>query len=213
MKTFRLLVVSILLLSSPCLAQISAITDTGQEVVLYDDHTWAYVGVNHAASDVIKLDTLHVTKPDNASFLVKGIKVKYGMWMDPKKWALEKQGPNDDSEYMFTLRGEDAYAMIISEQIRIPIKTLKKVAVENARSVAPDIRVIKEGDRVVNGVTVSYMEMGGTIQGIPFTYLGNYYSGKTGSVQVIGYTSQDLVEKYRANIDELINGFTILEQQ
>jgi len=87
------------------------------------------------------------------------------------------------------------------------------VAVENARSVAPDIRVLKEGDRVVNGVTVSYMEMVGTIQGIPFTYLGNYYSGSTGSVQVIGYTSQDLVEKYRVNIDELINGFTILEQQ
>ena len=52
------------------------------------------------------------------------------------------------------------------------------------------------------------MEMEGTIQSIRFTYLGYYYSDSFGSTQYLTYTGSSLVQKYRQDIDNFLNGFT-----
>ena len=54
------------------------------------------------------------------------------------------------------------------------------------------------------------MQMNGTLEGINFTYLGYYFSSPKGTVQLITYTSSNLVNEYRKNLEELLNGFTII---
>jgi hypothetical protein len=55
------------------------------------------------------------------------------------------------------------------------------------------------------------MQMSGTIQGISFVYYGYYYSHESGSVQFLAYTSQDLLNNYSDDIEELLNGFVVIK--
>ena len=53
--------------------------------------------------------------------------------------------------------------------------------------------------------------MNGTIKGIHFTYLGYYFSSPKGTVQFLTYTSVNLLEEYRKDLEELLNGFVKTE--
>ena len=43
-----------------------------------------------------------------------------GIWLNPKKWNFQKADNNDAAEFDFELKGEDLYAMLISEKMEIP---------------------------------------------------------------------------------------------
>ncbi len=192
-------------------AQKKAVTETGEEVILYPDGTWKSLEVKESATT--RLDTLVVSKPTTSTFLVKGEKMDYGVWINSKKWTFKKNTkPDRDEEYNFQMMGEDAYMMVIPEKIEIPLAQLKELAFKNAQSAAPDVTIVHEDMRKVNGVLVSCMQMDGTIQGIKFTYFCYYYSGKIGSIQVMTYTSKDLFPRYKKEMENLLNGFVLLKK-
>ena len=97
--------------------------------------------------------------------------------------------------------------MVISEAVQIKSEELVKIAIENARSVAPDIRVVSKEYRTVNGNEIIHMIMRGTIQSIDFTYVGYYHSNELGSTQFLTYTGTNLLPKYEKLIYSLLNGF------
>lgn len=189
-------------------AQILAITETGEEVVLYDDGSWEYV--NPPENSEPELNPRKFEKSAGSTFQVKSKRIDMGLWLNPKKWKFSRGADNEDAEYEFELKGEDLYALMITEKVSIPMLTLKGIALENARQVAPDVRITKEEYRYVNGIKLLCMQMEGTIQGIKFGYLGYYYSNEGGTVQLITYTARDLVEEYEGEIEELLNGFSTL---
>lgn len=43
------------------------------------------------------------------------------------KWSFTKSNSNEVSEFQFTLKEKDAYVMLITEKIEMPIETLKKL--------------------------------------------------------------------------------------
>lgn len=190
-------------------SQTKAVTDKGDEVILYADGTWKYAE-DKKESDHNKIDTIVTTKPLTAKFLVKSEKVECGIWVDPKKWKFKKGDAAEDEiiELSFTLAGQDAYGMFISERIEIPLESLKEIALMNARNASPDVEIVKEQVRNVNGLYMLCLQMNGTIKGVKFTYLGYYYSGKNGTVQFVTYTSQSLFSKYKPEMEGLLNGFT-----
>ncbi len=192
-------------------AQKKAVTETGEEVVLYPDGTWKSLEVK--ASRDTRLDTFVVSKPATSTFLVKGEKLDYGIWINSKKWSFKKNTKGEgDEEYNFTLINEDAYMMVIPEKIEIPLSQLKEIALKNALSVAPDAAIVYEDMRKVNGVLVGCAQMNATVQGVKFAYLCYYYSGKMGSIQVMSYTSQSLFPKYKKEMETLLNGFVLLDK-
>ena len=81
----------------------------------------------------------------------------------------------------------------------------------NAKSIAPDIKVVMEEYRIINGKKVFCMQMNGTTQGVKFSYFGYYYAYEHGTIQFITYTSQSLLNEYKPDMEELLNGFTINE--
>lgn len=82
----------------------------------------------------------------------------------------------------------------------------------NGRESAPDLKVIQEEYRMVNGQKVLFLQLNGTLQGIKFTYYGYYYSNSSGTVQFITYTSQSLLEAYKEDCEKILNGFVKLPQ-
>lgn len=190
-------------------AQIPAVTESGDEVLLYNDGTWKYIKEPENSTPTTNPTTF--TKGDDATFQVKSKKMPAHIWINPKKWSFQKSGPDDASEYEFELKGEDAHGLLIAEKIEIPLPDLKNIAFENAKEVAPDIEIIHEEYRTVNGVRVLCMQMNGTIQGIKFTYYGYYFSSESGTVQFLTYTSQNLFSTYRKDMEELLNGLVLAQ--
>lgn len=204
----KILLIGLLLLSGFSLkAQVKAVTETGEEVLLYKDGTWKYLNGDVKSETEIQLNSEKFKKNKDATFLVKSNKTKVGVWLNPKEWSFSKSNENEPSEYQFQKKGSDLYAMLIAEQIEIPLETLKTVAFSNAQDVAPDVKITKEEYRIVNDLKVLYLEMRGTIKGMKFIYNGYYYSDESGTIQLLTYTSQNLFDTYQDNIFDFLNGF------
>jgi len=210
-KIYFLLLFILPLLSTQ--AQINAITETGEEVVLYDDGTWTYVNDKDLEKTEIPLNENPFFKAAKASFLVKSKRLDIGIWINPKKWSFNKASSNEDAEFEFQNRDGDLYAMLIAERMEIPLPTLRDIAFENAKSAAPDVKIVKEEYRMVNGVKVLMMQMQGTIRGIKFMYLGYYYSYEGGTVQFISYTSSAIFEDKHDELEDFLNGFVRLNEE
>lgn len=132
---------------------------------------------------------------------------KASLHFDPRLW---KQGPTEAAgKLTFAHRNGDGYAMVIAERVEIPVDQLKRIALSNARDASTDARIVEEERRTVNGANVLMLRLEGTMHGIKFTFLGYYYGGPAGTVQVITYTGQNLFGEYRSDFEDFLNGFEV----
>jgi hypothetical protein len=200
------------LLALASMAQKKAVTETGEEVILYENGTWKYVNDSDSAKGKteIPVNPKAFTKSASATFLLKSTKTNIGIWLDSKKWSFKKSGEDEASEYGLQLKGKDLYAMLIAEKIEVPLESLKQIALDNAKEAAPDIKLTKEEYRTVNGKKMLHLQMIGTLSGIKFIYSGYYYSSTKGTVQFLTYTAQNLYEDYEEDAYQLLNGMVTL---
>ena len=132
---------------------------------------------------------------------------KASLAFDPSKWKQTKSETGGKLNFQHV--SVDGYATLIAERIAIPAEQLRDIAIANMRDVDPDARVVEESRRKVNGVDVRMMRLEGASKGIAFTYLGYYYSGPAGTVQVLTYTGTTLFDEYRADFEEFLNGLRV----
>jgi len=91
----------------------------------------------------------------------------------------------------------------------LQVEVLVDIAVENARTAASNLNVLKQEYRIVNGKKVIYMEMTGIIRGLNVTYLRYYFSSPSGSTQFLAYTATSKVDAYRDSMIKLLNGLDV----
>ncbi|QCK15315.1 hypothetical protein [Mangrovivirga cuniculi] len=209
LNTFFLL---LLISAVSAFAQKNAITEFGEEVVLFEDGSWEYVNKEDATKNEIPENPKQFKRDKESSFLLKSKNLDVGFYVDPKSWTFKKANENEEAEYEFESKDGNLYGMVISEKIEIPLITLKNIALENARSAAPDAKIIKEEYRNVNGLKVLHMQINGTMQGIKFSYYGYYYSDESGTVQYITFTAQNLLDIYKDKCEKLLNGLVKVDR-
>lgn len=192
------------------IAAQKAVTEEGDIVILEDDGTWLYEN-NKASSEVeIITNPAVFNKPENTNFVLKSKKNSSSFALNTKEWTFIKSTGDDAAiEYSLNLKAGDLYAMAITERIQIDPENLVKIAFENAKEAATNAKIVKKEYRVVNGIKIIYMEIVGTLQGVEFKYLGYYFSDSTGSTQFVVYTGISLVNKYKIEIDNILNGFSV----
>ncbi len=206
MKTLFFLT-GLIMFTSSSYAQQSAVTQTGEQVTLYNDGTWTYVNKDSINTNEIVTNPEKYSRSDNSSFLLKSTRLGVGCYMDPKKWSFKRGEETDAAEYEINDIPNGLYGMMITEKLDLPLESLANIALDNARDAAPDVRVIKKEYRMVNGLKVLMMRMTGTIQNIKFSYYGYYYSTLKGATQFLVYSSEDIVDQHVSDIEELLNGF------
>ncbi len=186
---------------------IDATTPDGRKVILSDDGTWKFKdqGVPEEAH-------ASVVKPPGATEVIKSKKGFFELWYNPDKWTARQEANGETAEFKLAYSKGDAYVMAIVERIGMPPASLRKLAFANAKAAAPDAKVVLDESRVVNGVTLTALQMEGTVQGIPFKYYGYYWTGKAGTLQLIAYTSQNLFDDVAADFTELLNGAVITKE-
>lgn len=212
----KLILAALILLSTITLkAQINAITETGDEVILFDNNTWVYANdslISKKDSE-IKMNHKKFTKNKRSTFTVKSKKGNIGICINPKDWSYTKPKNNEAVEYQFKRRNKDLYGMLITEKTEIPIETLKKAAILNAKNSSTDLKLINEEYRIVNGMKVIMLEMNATVQGMKFTYIGYYYSNAQGSYQILTYSYTKLIKRFRKDSEIFLNGIMEIESQ
>ena len=189
-------------------AQINAVTENGDEVLLYKDNTWKYS--NESLNETVEIlrNDEPFTKEKKSSFLVKSSKTNIGVWINPKDWGFSKSKTDSPSEFNFNHKQLDVYGMLIAEKTEVTVEALTDIAYENALEAAPDIKIVEKEYRTVNGLEVIMMKMKGTIQGIKFIYFGYYFSNAQGAFQFLTYTSQNVFNEYKNDMLHLLNGLT-----
>ena len=207
MKKIKILVFTLMILSQICIAQKKAITETGDEVILYENGTWKYTKeFNQDDSNFIKTNPQIFSKSKNASFLLKAKHGNIGFWIDPKKWTFGKGVSNPDADFELGYKGQSLVGVIISESAEIPIESYVEIALLNGRIASPDLKLINKEYRIVNGIKVLQLKMEGTQVGVKFNYWAYYFTNETATVQflVASYTNE--MVKYAKEVEELLNG-------
>ena len=192
-------------------AQERAVTEKGDEVILNPDGTWEYVDKEILEASAIPINPNRFFKDDKATFLLKSKKFNIGFWLDPKKWSFSKAVDNPDAEYELVLKDEDAYAMIITERISMPITTLRSIAIENAMEAFSNLKIVEEEYRTVNGLEVLFLHMNLSVEGMKMSFYGYYYSNDSGTVQFVTFTSQNMIITYKSFLESLLNGMVELD--
>lgn len=191
-------------------AEQKAVTEEGDIVILRDDGSWFYEEGKVSNNIEIPTNPAVFNTPDSANFALKSKKNNATFTLNTKQWSFEKSTDEDTAiEYMLSLKAGDLYAMAITERIQIDLETLVEIAFDNAKEASPNAKVVKQEYRIVNGKKVIYMEIVGTMQGVEFKYLGYYFSDASGSTQFVVYTGANLVDKFKNEIDNILNGFVV----
>jgi hypothetical protein len=188
-------------------AQQKGVTETGEDVILFEDGTWKYQNEDDILKNEIPTNPNIFEKDNQSTFLLKSSRLNVGVYLNPKIWSFKKATGNPEAEYELQLKGEDLYGLLITEKVEIPLESLKSIALENGKTAAPDLKIVKEEYRNVNGLKTLLLQLNGTIQGIKFSYYGYYFTSINGTVQFITYTSQNLIDSYRPESEKLLNGF------
>lgn len=123
---------------------------------------------------------------------------------DPAKWRVKPSTEPGEAELMHV--SGDAYLKVISERIEIAAASFRNVVLENAKPHAPDIAVVGETPRVVNGLEVVVLRYAGTTSGIKMTYYNQIFSDTNGTIQLAGYTGTNLFDEYQRDFLELFAG-------
>jgi len=190
-------------------ASQKGVTEEGDIVILNDDGTWVYEDASVASEEIALNPTTYKT-PSNSTFILKSKKNNANFAINSKEWIFEKSTRGDTAiEYNLSLKAGDLYAIAITERVQVDLDKLVEIALHNAKLVAPDTKVLKKEYRIVNNNKVIYMEMIGTMQGIKFKYLGYYFSDASGSTQYVAFTGENLVEKYKQEIENILNGLSV----
>jgi hypothetical protein len=213
--TRSILIILFVMPFSTLSAQIKALTENGRQVVLNNDGTWKYTSdstINKHSSDSIKLNPTKFSKSTGANFLVKSIVTDMGVYINPDEWTVAGHHENEvNPEYRFALKSQNGLAMIESEKTQIDLETMADIALINARKAAIDARVTAKEYRIVNNNRILYLEMAGTIRGIKFRYIGYYFSDKTGTLQLLSYTTDGLYSVAKGELIKFLNGFVVTD--
>tara|TARA_B100000214_G_C23918378_1_gene604837 strand:+ start:496 stop:1155 length:660 start_codon:yes stop_codon:yes gene_type:complete len=210
---FKITITSILVLilcitNTKLYSQIKAITEYGDNVILFENGSWQYTNESLNSNKIIKGNLKSYYKPYSSSFLLKSKKAKIGIWVDNKEWEIERETLNGDAEFEFKYKHGDLFAMAIIEEIEIPLESLGDIAYEYLLSTDPGAIIVEKEYRNVNGLKVLLMKMEASIKGVDFAYKGYYYSDQSGTIQLITVTSSNLMDKYTSTAEKFLNGIS-----
>jgi len=184
---------------------IRATTEDGRKVILRENGTWNFL----KAKSPNTAGALFYNKLPKASKLLRTKITGVELWYDPSIWFQKYSA--DPYSTSFDHKDGNITASLIVEEPDILEGTLKEIAIGSARQISPDIRVLFDEIRKVNGKEYLCLKMNGSIQNIPFTFYGYYYSGENGVVQFLTYSLNTVFEDYESDMIDLLNGLTVTE--
>ena len=144
--------------------------------------------------------------PEPGLLLVNSrVSIKY----DPAKWKEIKS--DEIGTFTFIHSSGDGYAKVKSERLAPPFDFLPNVVLSNLQSGDPNARITVKERRTVNGADVWFLKSDSEVNRIPMVLCGYYYSGKSGTIQVVTMTGKSLFGEFEKDFMDFLNGLSISE--
>ncbi len=204
-------------------------TEDGQPVVLRSDGTWTYETTRSIERNVVlhpngtwsyqpprqalQEPVISFTKPGSATTLVRGESVPYGIWIDDQTWQSTMGESNDVIERRFKHVSGEVWGAVIAETTSLTEEFVKDFVSASARKHMPDADIVMQEKRMVNGKDVSFLNIEGTYNTVPLSYLTYYYVGEAGTVQLYAWTFKKLMPQYEQAMFDFLNGFVVYGQK
>ena len=126
---------------------------------------------------------------------------------NPAQWQETRTA--EAGRLTFQHRNGNGHAVVIAEQVEIPTEQLRDIVLANMRKTGHDIQVVDEQHRRVNGADVLLLQTDLIVGATAFTYLGYYYGGPSGTVQVLTYIDRMRFASARRDFEDFLNGLRI----
>jgi hypothetical protein len=211
MKIINLFLVAFFLSIAVLQAQVKALSETGNQVLLYDNNTWELVEAPIEEVIEIPFNNQEFKKSANATSFLKSEIIPVGLYIDPTKWNFNLAVATEFAEYEFQLKTGNLYGMLITEKIGMTLEDLRNAAIVNAKAVSSDLEIVKEEYRIVNGIKMLLLQLEGTSNGGKFSYYGYYHSNHEGTLQLITYSAQNIAPDFLAVCEEFLNGLVLFQ--
>jgi hypothetical protein len=174
-------------------------------LVLHPNGTWSYEPPRQTLQDAIA----SFTKPGTATTLIEGATVPYGIWIDDQTWQSTATESDDVIERRFTHVSGEAWGAVIAEPTPLTEEFVKDFVSASARKHMPDADIVAQEKRQVNGKNVSFLNIEGTYNTMPLSYMTYYYVGDAGTIQVYAWTFKQLMPKHEQAMLDFLNGFVV----
>lgn len=126
------------------------------------------------------------------------------LWYDTTAWMLF---PVDDPrKLMFEHRSGRAQAIAMAETVVIAPEDLRRFAMENLNLGSSPAEIRKTEMRRVNGREMLYVRAGVVTGGEPLTCIAEYYSGRSGTLQLLVFIQESDTAAIAGTIESLLNG-------
>lgn len=201
-------------------SQTTAVTEYGDTIYIYDDGTWAYElkeyedeGIARFLLEEVHFDTSKVefSTPKGVDKTLTSNLEFFNFRYKNKLWKrIPGQKVNPEAEIVLEHRQKEIYLAIISEDIEIGMSNIYNIAMQNAEDgLGKKPNVLKKEIRKVNGIDMIHAIYEVSINELKITFMSNYYSSENGTVQVTTWTISDYFERYKDDMEDLINGFEL----
>jgi len=147
------------------------------------------------------------TKPDTSLAKYDLSFGGYTLWYDALKWTPME--PTPDGRREFNNVNGQSYVIVVSEAIPFPLTAFEEIAIENAKKLDPNAKLLSKERRMVNGTEMQVLHFTATRATIPFHFYGYYSASATGSAQVVTYTAESVFDANLAAFDAFLDGLTI----
>jgi hypothetical protein len=188
-------------------SQQFATTDDGRRIRLNENGTWQII--KPESGSLTDSTAKFFSKPQSSTAYLKSAKNRFGFWYDKSTWKVSKQSSNEAAEFELQMLKGDGYCMFISEKIEIDLENLKEIAIKNAQTEDPSIKIDREENRIINGQKAKFLQMSGEMHGVKFVYLGYYTSNESGTLQFVCFTARNLLKEYEGEFFNLLNGLVV----
>jgi hypothetical protein len=213
MKYLCAMVVLFLVNNLICVSDQLAITENGEEVILLGDKTWRFKNEKTNISPKIKLN---FSRGSNSTFLIKSKINGFGVYLNPKNYIFKGESEVKDAEFSFTSRKKNSWGLMINETIGVPLKSMRKVQIENLKETATNIEVLKEEYIVVNGIEALHLRIKADVKelgGLSCIYCTYSTSNKDSTTQLTSFTTENNFNTCSEDMYELLNGLTKLDSK
>ncbi|MDX2268916.1 MAG: hypothetical protein NW208_12475 [Bryobacter sp.] len=132
---------------------------------------------------------------------------KFSMKLNLAEWT-QTPGRSENIK-QFGHRSGELFVILISERASFPLESLRGIALGNAKNVDPAAKIVKEETVRLSGRDVLALEIAGKVQGIDFRYLGRYYAGSSGTVQLVAFTMADRLADLRPLMEGVLGSLEL----
>src|SRR5690606_6759122 len=121
-------------------------------------------------------------------------------------WIKKSTQLNEDSEFSFSMKDEGGYAIMINESVGLSERYLRRAVIERLESVLENAKVVCEEKRIVNGLSVKYIEIHGIYEDTNVVYMFYVYNGEEETTQLIAFTIAHKFPELKNKLEEFLNG-------